>query len=236
MPESGQFLKAIIAGAEQANDIARLRSQANLSGNQQPERSRGGGMPRFAGGGRFTAGPTVAPTGPYIGGIPGSPMLVDPQRENQAAPTNQPFTLGGKQFISNESGNVVDYVPPTTRPVFREVENQLLKTDPITGKTESVFTAPFRPPSEPRQSELDKLLNPSGATAQKTTTPPPQPNGTRVKNKTTGVTATWVNGQLVPDEPEPNTPIAQENPYAGMPGQQPGGGFTYFGEEVIPAE
>lgn len=242
MPESSQFLKAIIAGAERASDIAKLRSQENLAANQQPEKSRGGGMPRFAGGGHSPQSAPAIPTGPYIGGIPGSPMLVDPARENKPDPVSLPFSLpgdsSGNKFVTSPSGEVASYVAPTVKPVYHEVENQLLKTDPVTGKTESVYTAPFRPPSDRPQSELDRLLNPRPANPTipaSTTQPTPQPNGTRVKNKVTGLTATWVNGQLVPDEPEPNTPIAEENIYDGMPGQQPGGGFSYFGPEVIPA-
>lgn len=40
---------------------------------------------------------------------------------------------------------VLDTEKGKTSPIYHTVENQLLKTDPTTGKTESLYTAPFRP-------------------------------------------------------------------------------------------
>lgn len=256
IPDHAQFLRAIMAGGEHGTDIARLRSAANMASAGRPLTNING-MPRFGGGGGYRPQPEPAPVEPkgvHIGGIPGSPMLVDPARENQA-PVAKPFSLpgdfSGRQFVSDASGDVIDYVaPPNLSTPFGSASEGRYQLDPRTGQPVQITPPAEKPAVEPRLSTVDTagmspddvalsaLLNPprisgprsvvqAALSGNKPESVPvkPQPNGTRVRNKVTGETATWVNGQLVPDETEVEP--AFDPRAGGLPR-----GFMHMGQNI----
>lgn len=157
-PDSSQFLRAIIAGGDRGIQISRLQQAAN---EREANRPRGGfglahAMPQQVQPATIPA--KANPNAPYIGGIPGSPMLVDPARENQPEPARVPFMFNGREMISNAAGEVVDYVPPPNLSTpFGSATEGRFQLDPRTGQPVQITPAVPRSTAgtEPRLSTVD---------------------------------------------------------------------------------
>lgn len=159
IPTSDQFLKAIQLGSDRAMQIAKLTNDANEQASRRA--GGGGGFPRFGGGGFSRPEPAPEPAAPRTDGfsndgmtysvandqskIVGEALAREEARQAYNSSLNNP--LVNKSIFKPIPAPITPQQEQAAKKIF-EVGNQVVEVNPLTGKSNVLFTQPPQPTKE----------------------------------------------------------------------------------------